>query len=117
MVLVRRQAAELVESGPLRWWRRDCPFTSESVKCVHLAGRRSPVKMHDQDFANLSDRYIRFAEEEARDRSPSYAALARGVAEDREVLGFLMTLPRGKQQPNLLLAAVRHLFGILSDWQ
>lgn len=75
------------------------------------------MKMHDQDFANLSDRYIRFAEEEARDRSPSYAALARGVAEDREVLGFLMTLPRGKQQPNLLLAAVRHLFGILSDWQ
>ena len=73
--------------------------------------------MRDQDFTNLSDRYIRFAEEEARDRSPSYSALARGVAEDREVLSFLMALPRGKQRPNLLFAAVRHLFDISPDWQ
>ena len=75
------------------------------------------MNMHDHDFANLSNRYSRFAEVEARDHSPSYAALARGVAGDREVLSFLITLPRGKQQPNLLLAAVRHLFGISSDWQ
>jgi hypothetical protein len=64
----------------------------------------------------LSVRYIRFAEEEARGRSPLYEALARGVAADRDVIAFLMTLPREKQQPNLLLAAVRHLFGVPADW-
>src|SRR5262249_2201673 len=72
---------------------------------------------HDQDFADLSNRYRRFAEVEARDRSPLYAALARGVAKDREALGFLMPLPKEKQQPNLLFAAVRHLFGVSSGWQ
>lgn len=65
----------------------------------------------------LSNRYLRFAEEEARGRSPSYEAFAHGVAEDRDVLGFLATLPREKQQPNLLFAAVRHLFGTSMDWQ
>jgi hypothetical protein len=64
----------------------------------------------------LSARYTRFAEEEARGRSTLYEALSRGVAADREVIAFLMTLPREKQQPNLLLAAVRHLFGVPADW-
>ncbi|WP_366114073.1 DUF2332 family protein [Bradyrhizobium sp.] len=73
--------------------------------------------MHNQDFADLSNRYRRFAEVEAHDRSPLYAALARGVAQDREAPGFLMPLPKEKQQPNLLIAAVRHLFGVSSDWQ
>src|SRR5207247_3541279 len=57
-----------------------------------------------------------FAEQEARGRSPLYEALARGVAADPDVVAFLMGLPRPKQQPNLLLAAVRHLFGIVSDY-
>jgi len=42
--------------------------------------------------------------------------LARGVSEDREVLDFLMTLPDEKRQPNLLLAAMRHLFGASRNW-
>ncbi len=74
------------------------------------------MNTHEQALADLSDRYVRFAEDEAQGRSPSYEALARNVAADREVLGFLMTLPRAKQQPNLLLAAVRHLFGVSPDW-
>jgi hypothetical protein len=65
----------------------------------------------------LAGRYVRFADEEARGRSPLYDALARGVAEDTQVLDFLSTLPAAKQQPNLLLAAVRHLFGVVTGWE
>jgi hypothetical protein len=68
------------------------------------------------DSSDVAARYLRFAETEARERSPLYAAISRGIAADREVLGFLLTFPREKQQPNLLLAAVRHLFGTPADW-
>jgi len=60
----------------------------------------------------LAARYHRFAKEEASGRSPLYETLAHAIAEDADILGFLSTLPQAKQQPNLLLAAVRHLFGI-----
>jgi hypothetical protein len=68
------------------------------------------------DASQVAARYLRFADVEAHGRSPLYEAIARGVAADREVLGFLLTLPREKRQPNLLLAAVRHLFGTPADW-
>ena len=55
--------------------------------------------------------YIRFAENEARGRSSLYEALARGVANDADVIGFIRTLPLAKQQPNLLFAAVRSVAG------
>jgi hypothetical protein len=61
--------------------------------------------------------YRRFAEEEARGRSPLYEALAAGIAGDPDVITFLLTLPAEKRQPNLLLAAVRHLFGTAKDWE
>ena len=61
-------------------------------------------------------RYTRFADVEARGRSVLYEACARGVAGDEEVLDFLLNLPMLKRQPNLLLAAVRHLFGVAADW-
>lgn len=67
--------------------------------------------------AALSARYRRFAEEEARGRSPLYEALAAGVAGDAEAIAFLLTLPPEKRQPNLLLATVRHLFGTPGDWE
>jgi hypothetical protein len=68
--------------------------------------------MHRQDErARLSAAYQRFAEDEARGKSPLYEALARGVADDNEILDFLLTLPRAKRQPNLLLAAARYLCG------
>ena len=69
-----------------------------------------------EDRADISARYTRFADEEARGRSPLYEAIARGVAADEEMIGFLLTLPRPKRQPNLLLAAVRHLFGTPAGW-
>jgi hypothetical protein len=64
----------------------------------------------------ISVRYLRFADDEARGRSPSYEQLARGVAGDVQALDFLATLPDEKRQPNLLLAAIRHLFGVQQDW-
>jgi hypothetical protein len=64
----------------------------------------------------VAARYERFADEEAHGRSPLYEAIARGVAADEATIGFLLSLPRAKQQPNLLLAAVRHLFGTPTDW-
>lgn len=60
--------------------------------------------------------YRRFAALEARGRSPLYERLAEGVAEDGDVLAFLLTMPRPKRQPNLLFAAVRHRLGTPSDW-
>lgn len=69
----------------------------------------------------MSDRlaavYRRFAEDEARGRSELYVELARGVAGDRELLALLAELPRAKQQPNLLFAAVRLLSGTPSGWE
>jgi hypothetical protein len=69
-----------------------------------------------QHSAELSAQYRRFAEQEAHGRSPLYEALAYDVAADRDAIGFLMTLPKQKRQPNLLLAPVRHLFGTSADW-
>jgi hypothetical protein len=64
----------------------------------------------------IAARFRRFAELEAQDRSPLYAKLARSVADDEASLTFLAQLPPAKQQPNLLLAAVRHLHGTPRDW-
>ena len=58
----------------------------------------------------------RFAEIEARDRSPLYASIASSVAADPFALEFLGALPDEKQQPNLLLAAVRYVCGAAEDW-
>jgi len=63
------------------------------------------------EAARLATRYRRFATEEARGRSPLYAELAEAVAADAALLDLLLTLPEAKRQPNLLLAAVRHLHG------
>lgn len=60
--------------------------------------------------------YNRFADVEARDSSPSYAALAAGVASDEHVLDHVEQLPVRKRQPNLLFASVRFLDGPTSNW-
>lgn len=68
------------------------------------------------DRAEIRLRYARFADEEAHGHSPLYEEIARGVAADEEIIGFLLTLPKCKRQPNLVLAAVRHLFGTPAGW-
>ncbi|MBV9375586.1 MAG: DUF2332 family protein, partial [Alphaproteobacteria bacterium] len=61
--------------------------------------------------ASIAAAYRRFAETEAHGRSPLYEELASGVAADPTIIEFLLTLPREKRQPNLLLAAARSLCG------
>ncbi len=60
----------------------------------------------------IAKQYRRFAETEA---SPLYEALALGVASDADILAFLAELPVAKQQPNLLLAAVRFVCGVQTN--
>ena len=57
----------------------------------------------------LAERYRRFAEREARGRSPLYERLALGVSADRELLELLERLPPDRRQPNLLFATVQYL--------
>ena len=72
--------------------------------------------MDQQEYARTSAAFLRFADEEARDRSALYDELARGAASDPLVIAFLLTLRKEKRQPNLLFAATRLLFGTPSGW-
>jgi hypothetical protein len=64
----------------------------------------------------LPERYLTFARDEAAGRSALYEAFATGVAHDARLLSHLSALPAAKQQPNLLFAAVKHVFGVQPDW-
>lgn len=64
----------------------------------------------------LAARWRRFAAEEARGRSAIYEYLANAIADDAELLDWLTLLPPGKQQPNLLLAAARSVYGTVADF-
>lgn len=59
----------------------------------------------------IAERYQRFAQVEAAGRSALYETLARHVAESSGALAFLGRLPRTRQQPNLLFAALRLVAG------
>jgi hypothetical protein len=59
--------------------------------------------------------YRRMAEHELHGVSPSYEALCQAVAGNDMVCALLDRLPAGKQQPNLLLGAVRFLGGPVDD--
>lgn len=65
---------------------------------------------------STAENYRRFAELEARGRSPVYERWAAAVAADADVLHFLDRLPPSKRQPNLLFAAVRWLAGTPGDY-
>jgi hypothetical protein len=69
----------------------------------------------EETFAELRSRYRRFADHEAHGVSPLYEALARAVAGSDALLAFVASLPEAKQQPNLVFAAVRHLYGTPRD--
>jgi hypothetical protein len=69
----------------------------------------------DNEWERLARRYLRVGREEARDACPIYAALAEAVASSPDLLAFLAELPEGKRQPNLFLAAVRHLDSVPRD--
>jgi hypothetical protein len=63
----------------------------------------------------LRERYLHFAQNEAKGVSPLYEELARAVAGSDALLGFVASLPEPRRQPNLLFAAVRHLCGTPAD--
>ncbi|MGX1882541.1 DUF2332 domain-containing protein [Streptomyces sp. NPDC055287] len=64
-----------------------------------------------------ADRYREFSEQQARGISPAYAELTARISEDRDFCALIAGLPPGnKQQPNLLLAAVRFLGGPYEQW-
>lgn len=70
------------------------------------------TKITSMDTADL---YRRFAEREAHGHSARYEELAVRVAADEKLIALIEQLPEPKRQPNLLLAAVRHLDGPLRD--
>ncbi len=63
----------------------------------------------------IRERYQMFAEHEARNVSPLYEEFANSVAKNESVIHFLLALPETKQQPNLLLAAVRKHCGVAAS--
>jgi hypothetical protein len=63
------------------------------------------------DMAAVAEDYRAFARQEARGRSPAYAALADAFAGDPGLVSFAAALPPAKRQPNLLFAAARYLLG------
>jgi hypothetical protein len=67
------------------------------------------------ELAAIARRYTRFATVEARGVSPRYEQLALAVAGSPELLAFLRSFPSERRQPNLFLAAVRHVGGVPRD--
>jgi hypothetical protein len=86
-------------------------FRVKMTNAAHTA-----TSMDPQEHAGISSAYLRFADEEAHDRSALYEELARGVASDPSVVAFLLTLSKVKRQPNLLFGATRLLFGTPTGW-
>jgi hypothetical protein len=68
------------------------------------------------DVTRLADIYRRFADREAVSRSPLYVEICEGIAGDGDLLSLLVQLPLEKRQPNLLLAAVKYLYGVSEGW-
>jgi len=64
------------------------------------------------ELARIAARYTAFATDEARDASAIYERLALATASSPVLLEFLATLPADRRQPNLFLAAIRHLHGV-----
>jgi hypothetical protein len=69
----------------------------------------------DRELQRIAKLYAAFAADEAHGVSPLYERLALAVAQSPEILSFLSSLPIERRQPNLLLAAVRNLFGVPAD--
>jgi hypothetical protein len=90
------------------------PPRSDDLSAPAVAGagvEAGPVTDDEDVLANISQRYQRFADKEARGRSPLYEQCARAIATDPAMLAFLAALPEPKRQPNLLFAAARWLAG------
>jgi len=67
------------------------------------------------ELPQISGRYTAFAVDEARGASEIYERLSLAVAASPELLAFIASLPAERRQPNLFLAAVKHLCGVPED--
>jgi Uncharacterized protein conserved in bacteria (DUF2332) len=89
----------------------------EAIQAFRNRGIVQDVRVDDDRIARLAAEYRRFSTEETRGRSALYTELTREVAEDRELLAIMCELEPAKRQPNLLLRAVRYLYGDFArDW-
>ena len=68
--------------------------------------------MKQAELKGISDQYAAFAADEARGSSEAYEKLALAASQSDDLLEFIATLPVERRQPNLFLAAVRHVCGI-----
>lgn len=69
----------------------------------------------DDELRAIAKRYRRFATGEAHGASPAYERLALAVARSPDLLAFLGSMPPDRRQPNLFLAALRHIGGVPRD--
>jgi hypothetical protein len=73
--------------------------------------------MDEGRIERLAAEYRRFSVEDTPGRSELYTEITGHVANDRELLAILCELEPPKRQPNLLLGAVRYLYGDFArDW-
>ena len=72
----------------------------------------SAINNQRDELQKIAARYTAFGAEEARGVSGIYETLARGVAGSEDLLAFVASLPPDRRQPNLFLAAVRHVRGV-----
>ncbi len=71
--------------------------------------------MSDDARARIARQYESFARYGAAGRSPVYARITAALAADGFVLARLAQMPEAKWQPNILLGAVRYLYGTPED--
>ncbi|SHF63978.1 hypothetical protein SAMN05443575_0511 [Jatrophihabitans endophyticus] len=69
------------------------------------------------DGRSTASTYRAMAADQLHGVSPSYERICLGIADDTDVQALIDRLPRPKRQPNLLLAAVRHVGGPVSSWE
>lgn len=73
------------------------------------------ITRRSDELAAIVRRYERFAVVEVRGSSPIYEQLAAAVAHSPDLLAFVSSMPLERRQPNLFLAAVRHVGGVPRD--
>lgn len=69
---------------------------------------------NDEALEKVRARYLAFAQGEAKGW-PLYQTMAVVIAHSEPLLRFIASLPPPKRQPNLVLAAVRHVYGTPRD--
>ena len=88
-----------------------------SMRCTSTSGATLRSCLHGRTTTGAGSRRSSAASPRRRRRRtrPLYAEFAAAVADDDDVLDFLLGLPRDKQQPMLLFGAIAFLGGVRRD--